>query len=128
MRLLLMANSTFLNISFKRVSFWKPARPHSRKSITGGDVNVTDDDGDTPLYTVENVATASFLVQHGATVDRRNHEGVSVRMHIRDLHPIFILGQPIEHLGAEYPEVAEYLCSTMATSTEPCAVSEGAVG
>jgi hypothetical protein len=42
-------------------------------------VNITDNDGDTPLYTVETVETARFLVEHGATVDRTNNEGVSVR-------------------------------------------------
>lgn len=42
-------------------------------------MNTTDDDGDTPLYTVENVETARYLVEHGATVDRRNNEGIQVR-------------------------------------------------
>jgi hypothetical protein len=46
----------------------------------GGDVNITDSDGDTPLYTVENVETARFLVEQGAVVDRRNGEGISVRV------------------------------------------------
>lgn len=44
----------------------------------GGDVNITDDDGDTPLYTVENIETARFLVDHGALVARQNIEGISV--------------------------------------------------
>jgi ankyrin repeat protein len=48
---------------------------------TGGDVNVTDGDGETPLYGVENIETARFLVQHGARVDIVNNEGVSVRYH-----------------------------------------------
>lgn len=43
----------------------------------GGDVNVQDDDGDTPLYTVEDVATAEWLVNHGATVNHRNKSGVT---------------------------------------------------
>ncbi|KAG2017901.1 ankyrin repeat domain-containing protein 50, variant 2 [Coprinopsis cinerea AmutBmut pab1-1] len=59
----------------------------------GGDVNVTDDDGDTPLYTVENVETARYLVERGAVVDRRNLEGVS----------------PIEYLSDDFEEVAAYL-------------------
>jgi len=46
--------------------------------LAGGDVNVSDDDGDTPLYTVENVQTARFLVENGAIVARQNLEGVSV--------------------------------------------------
>jgi len=45
---------------------------------SGGDVNITDDDGDTPLYTVENIETARFLVDHGALVARQNIEGISV--------------------------------------------------
>ncbi|TFK28087.1 ankyrin [Coprinopsis marcescibilis] len=61
----------------------------------GGDVNVTDDDGDTPLYTVENLETAQYLVEHGAVVDRRNSEGIS----------------PIEHLSEDFQEVANYLQS-----------------
>lgn len=44
----------------------------------GGEVNLTDDDGDTPLYTVEDTETARFLVEHGAAIDHRNAEGVSV--------------------------------------------------
>ena len=44
----------------------------------GGNVNITDDDGDTPLYTVETLETAQFLVQHGAEIDRVNSEGISV--------------------------------------------------
>ncbi len=46
----------------------------------GGDVNITDDDGDTPLYVVEDVVTARWLVDHGAVIDRTNNEGVSVRL------------------------------------------------
>jgi len=41
-------------------------------------VNITDDDGDTPLYTVETLETAQFLVQHGAEINRVNSEGISV--------------------------------------------------
>lgn len=41
-------------------------------------MNITDSDGDTPLYTVEDLATARFLVEHGAVVARQNNEGVSV--------------------------------------------------
>jgi len=54
-------------------------RPECPHTLTGGNVNVTDNDGDTPLYTVENVQTARFLVENGAIVARQNLEGVSVR-------------------------------------------------
>jgi uncharacterized protein len=50
----------------------------SSNTIAGGDVNITDEDGDTPLYTVENIETATWLVDHGAIVSRVNAEGVSV--------------------------------------------------
>lgn len=45
-------------------------------------MNVTDNDGDTPLYVVENEETARYLVEHGAAVGRRNHEGVTVRSNL----------------------------------------------
>ncbi|EIW57304.1 ankyrin, partial [Trametes versicolor FP-101664 SS1] len=59
----------------------------------GGDVNVTDNDGDTPLYVVENVETARFLVEHGATINRQNDEGIS----------------PAQQLEEDFPAVAAYL-------------------
>ena len=48
--------------------------------LPGGDVNITDEDGDTPLYTVENIATAQWLIDHGAVIDRRNGQGVSASL------------------------------------------------
>ncbi|KAH8826374.1 ankyrin [Flagelloscypha sp. PMI_526] len=61
----------------------------------GGNVNITDSDGDTPLYTVETTATAQYLVQHGAIVDRVNNDGIS----------------PIEHLSEDFPAVSAFLQS-----------------
>ncbi|KAF5377337.1 hypothetical protein D9757_008020 [Collybiopsis confluens] len=61
----------------------------------GGDVNVTDSDGDSPLYTVENLETAQYLVEHGASIDRVNGEGIS----------------PIVHLSEDFPQVSAYLQS-----------------
>ncbi|KAJ7903606.1 hypothetical protein B0H14DRAFT_2665580 [Mycena olivaceomarginata] len=69
----------------------------------GGDVNVEDGDGDTPIYTVENVETARFLVDHGAVLDRQNSEGVS----------------PIDHLQEEFSEVANYLQSIASPASAP---------
>ncbi|KAF8440536.1 ankyrin repeat-containing domain protein [Boletus edulis BED1] len=63
----------------------------------GGDVNITDEDGDTPLYTVENIDTARWLIDHGAAIDRRNGAGVS----------------PIEHIQEDFPEVAAFLQSRL---------------
>ena len=57
-----------------------------RLRIAGGDVNITDSDGDTPLYTVEDITTAQFLVNHGAAVVRTNNEGISVRLSVEPLH------------------------------------------
>ncbi|KAK0500539.1 ankyrin repeat-containing domain protein, partial [Armillaria luteobubalina] len=59
----------------------------------GGDINITDDDGETPLYVVEDVVTTRWLIDHGAVIDRTNKEGVS----------------PIESLAEDYPQVAEFL-------------------
>ncbi|KAJ1307643.1 hypothetical protein OPQ81_001737 [Rhizoctonia solani] len=69
----------------------------------GGDVNVTDEEGDTPLYTAETVAVARFLVDHGALVDVTNSEGVS----------------PIEAVEEDFPEVAEYLRSKSSSPPRP---------
>lgn len=44
----------------------------------GGDVNITDEDNDTPIYTVETQEVAKWLIDHGAVVDRQNSEGLSV--------------------------------------------------
>lgn len=43
-------------------------------------MNVTDNDGDTPLYTVENVETARWLVEHGASITHTNTEGATVSL------------------------------------------------
>ncbi|KAH7884508.1 ankyrin repeat-containing domain protein [Phlebopus sp. FC_14] len=69
----------------------------------GGDVNITDEDGDTPIYTVENIETAQWLINHGAVIDRRNHEGVS----------------PVEHLQEDFPDVAAYLQSQLNATSVP---------
>ncbi|KAI0049762.1 hypothetical protein FA95DRAFT_1556459 [Auriscalpium vulgare] len=62
----------------------------------GGDVNVADSDGDTPLYTVENLQTAQFLVDHGALVNRANNDGLS----------------PADALADDFPDVAAYLAAS----------------
>ena len=59
-------------------------------------MNIADNDGDTPLYTVENLETARFLVQHGAVVARHNIEGISVR----------ILVAPLNHHFSYPPSIA----------------------
>ncbi|KIL64459.1 hypothetical protein M378DRAFT_163225 [Amanita muscaria Koide BX008] len=69
----------------------------------GGNVNIADNDGDTPLYTAENVETARYLVEHGAIIDRHNNDGIS----------------PIEHLQEEYPDVAAYIQSLTSPATQP---------
>ncbi|KAJ3759273.1 ankyrin [Lentinula raphanica] len=69
----------------------------------GGDVNIVDSDGDTPLYTVENVDTAQYLVEKGATIDRVNEEGIS----------------PIAHLLEEFPQVSAYLQSRSSLPLAP---------
>lgn len=45
----------------------------------GGDINLRDDDGDTPLYVVESVDTARWMVEHGADAALTNDEGLTVR-------------------------------------------------
>jgi hypothetical protein len=44
----------------------------------GGDINLPDADGDTPLFTVESVDAARWMVEHGADPAWRNDEGLTV--------------------------------------------------
>lgn len=44
----------------------------------GGDINLRDEDGDTPLYTVESVDMARWLIEHGADPAAQNEEGLTV--------------------------------------------------
>ncbi|CAE6380139.1 unnamed protein product [Rhizoctonia solani] len=69
----------------------------------GGDVNITDEEGDTPLYTAESVPVAQFLVEHGALVDVTNSEGAS----------------PIEATEEDFPEVSAYLRSKSSLPARP---------
>ena len=39
---------------------------------------MVDEDGETPLFVVEDVEVAQYLVTHGAKVDHRNLDGMSV--------------------------------------------------
>lgn len=64
-------------ISKGRLGLWVMHRS-ANHCDKGGDVNVTDEDGETPLYTVENIETAQFLVNHGADPAWKNHEGLTV--------------------------------------------------
>ncbi|KAF9236732.1 hypothetical protein BU15DRAFT_49693 [Melanogaster broomeanus] len=71
----------------------------------GGDVNITDADGDTPIYTVEDIETAQWLINHGAVIDRRNSEGLSVSF------------RPLDHLEEDFPDVAAFLQSQLTTAS-----------
>ncbi|BEI87200.1 hypothetical protein CcaverHIS002_0705460 [Cutaneotrichosporon cavernicola] len=74
----------------------------------GGNVNLPDDDGDTPLFTCESVDAARWLVEHGAEVGHRNAEGVSAA----------------ESLADDQPAVAAYLRS-LTGDAGPEATDEG---
>ncbi|KAI9568262.1 hypothetical protein HD554DRAFT_2022549 [Boletus coccyginus] len=85
----------------------------------GGDVNTTDEDGDTPLYTVENTDTARWLIDHGAVIDRPLRANIPLAL--------IIPPKPIEHLEEDFPQVAAFLQSrlhpsgriSIVTSAEP---------
>ncbi|KAG8688550.1 hypothetical protein FRC09_012856 [Ceratobasidium sp. 395] len=69
----------------------------------GGDVNVTDEEGDTPLYAAESVTVAQFLFEHGAQVDVKNFEDIS----------------PAEATEEDFPEVAAYIRSKSSLPQSP---------
>jgi len=68
----------------------------------GGNVNVTDEDGETPLFLVETKDVARFLVDNGADATWKNQEGLT----------------PATSLEEEFPQVAAYLNSITATSLD----------
>ncbi len=68
----------------------------------GGDINVTDEDGDTPLFTVESEETARWMVEHGARVDVRNGEGLTVGRG-RKMEPVDPLGRRLPGPGRRAP-------------------------
>jgi hypothetical protein len=51
----------------------------------GGDINHADSDGETPLFTVESVDVAKWMIERGAKYDVKNAEGESVRLVMRRL-------------------------------------------
>jgi len=46
----------------------------------GGDINLRDDDGDTPLYVVESLEMAMWMIERGAEWGVVNEEGLSVSL------------------------------------------------
>lgn len=86
-------------------------------------MNITDEDNDTPIYTVETIEVAKWLVDHGAVLDRRNAEGLSVGLAHRNIFPCIQLThrreKPSEHLAEEFPEISTFLASLGSTTSLP---------
>jgi len=61
----------------------------------GGNVNITDNDNETPLFVVESVEVARWLVDNGANSDWRNNEQQTAT----------------DSLLEDFPEVSRYLSS-----------------
>ncbi|KAJ9090922.1 hypothetical protein QFC19_009348 [Naganishia cerealis] len=81
----------------------------------GGDINHPDSDGETPLFTVESVQVAQWMIERGAKIDVRNHEGDTVA----------------EYLFEDNPEVAMYIQSLLqpaSSSTTTAAITSDAAG
>ncbi|KAK6199907.1 ankyrin repeat-containing domain protein [Scheffersomyces amazonensis] len=64
----------------------------------GGDINIQDNEGDTPLHHVEDIKTAKFLVEElKANYKLKNDDGLTAAQYIEE--------------DDEFPEVAQYLIS-----------------
>ncbi|KAG0146472.1 hypothetical protein CROQUDRAFT_671100 [Cronartium quercuum f. sp. fusiforme G11] len=59
----------------------------------GGDLNITDEDGDTPLFSVEDLETAKLVIELGGEASHQNAIGHTAA----------------DHLNEEYPDIASYL-------------------
>ncbi|GJJ08555.1 hypothetical protein Clacol_002773 [Clathrus columnatus] len=71
--------------------------------LIGGNVNIKDEDNETPLFVVESIEVARWLVEHGADIQCLNTEGNTAA----------------QNLAEEFPEVAAYLqaCDSSAPPT-----------
>lgn len=82
----------------------------------GGDMNITDDEGDTPLFSVEDVQTAKLVIELGGDPKHQNNEGQTAA----------------ENLFEDYPEVCNYLRSVVGEPplepTPDCSDCEGYSG
>lgn len=66
----------------------------------GGDINIQDNEGDTPLHHVEDLATAKFIVEElQADTKIKNEEGQTAAQYIEE--------------EDEYPDIAAYLKSLL---------------
>ncbi|RPA82209.1 hypothetical protein BJ508DRAFT_93178 [Ascobolus immersus RN42] len=69
----------------------------------GGDINIEDDDGDTPLFVVESVNAAKIVLELGGDLYHQNNEGLTAADYIEE--------------DGDHPLVAAYLRSRMEPST-----------
>ncbi|SGZ47215.1 CIC11C00000002818 [Sungouiella intermedia] len=68
--------------------------------LSGGDINIQDNEGDTPLHHVEDLATATVMVEElGADYKKKNTEGQTPAEYIEE--------------DGDFPELAQYLRSLM---------------
>ncbi|WVO12854.1 hypothetical protein L204_100462 [Cryptococcus depauperatus] len=65
----------------------------------GGNINLPDDDGETPLYVVESVCVAKFLVERGADAKWKNNDGLTAAQQLKEDHPE--VAQLLEELTGE---------------------------
>lgn len=54
----------------------------------GGDINITDEDGETPLFVVETVEMARLVLELGGNAEWKNAEGMTVSQPAADMMPV----------------------------------------
>ncbi|KAK6902916.1 hypothetical protein I204_07140 [Kwoniella mangroviensis CBS 8886] len=75
----------------------------------GGNINIPDDDGETPLFVVETLEAARFLVENGAEVGWKNEDGLTA----------------IDQLQEDHPEIASYLLTQLPADQQPAVAAVG---
>lgn len=77
----------------------------------GGDINIQDTEGDTPLHHVEDLETAKFMVEElKADIKIKNEEGQTAAQYIEE--------------EDEYPEIVQYLRSLLHDSSDERTTTE----
>ncbi|KAK9457729.1 ankyrin repeat-containing domain protein [Dipodascopsis uninucleata] len=76
--------------------------------VEGGNINITDDDNETPLFVAEDIDTAKLLVKLGADTEFKNLEGLTAAEK---------LSREIEEDGEPYEDIVSYLRSLKKSSS-----------
>ncbi|KAJ2504021.1 hypothetical protein GGI11_007515 [Coemansia sp. RSA 2049] len=109
-------------------SSWKHADLLRYLITSGGDVNIVDSDGDTPLHICEDVECAQILLDHGADPGAENHEGLTPVHTTLENEATEVTALLCNTLGIPVPTLSEVRQAENEASEEAAAAAQDADG